>query len=40
MIALRLVRLVERHSDELTSELLQKLETSRHTADLRKSSGR
>jgi hypothetical protein len=36
MIALRLVRLIERHSDELTSELLQKFETSPHTADLRK----
>ncbi|MGC2058321.1 MAG: hypothetical protein WA653_08685, partial [Candidatus Sulfotelmatobacter sp.] len=36
MIALRLVRLIERHSDDLTAELLQKFETSPHTADLRK----
>jgi len=36
MIALRLARLIERHSDELTAELVAKLETSSHTADLRK----
>ena len=36
MIALRLVRLIERHSDELTAELVAKLESSSHTADLRK----
>src|SRR5580692_4614682 len=36
MIALRLVRLVERHSDELTTELTAKLETSSHTVELRK----
>jgi hypothetical protein len=36
MIALRLVRLIERHSDELTSELLQKLKSSPRTSDLRK----
>jgi hypothetical protein len=36
MIALRLVRLIERHSDELTAELVAKLEASSRTADLRK----
>ncbi len=36
MIALRLVRLIERHADELAAELVVKLETSSHTADLRK----
>ena len=36
MIAVRLVRLIERHSDELTDELLQKFQTSSRTADLRK----
>ena len=36
MIALRLVRLIERHSDELTAELVTKFETSSHTADFRK----
>jgi hypothetical protein len=36
MIALRLVRLIERHSDELTAELLEKFKMSPHTADLRK----
>lgn len=36
MIALRLVRLIERHSDELTTELLEKFKTSSHTADLSK----
>jgi hypothetical protein len=36
MIALRLVRLIEYHSDELTAELVTKLSTSPHTADLQK----
>jgi len=36
MIALRLVRLIEHHSDELTAELVVKLKTSSRTADLRK----
>jgi hypothetical protein len=36
MIALRLVRLIERHSDELTAELVAKLETSSRTAELSK----
>ena len=36
MIALRLVRLIEHHSDELAAELTAKLETSSRTADLRK----
>lgn len=36
MIALRLVRLIESHSDELTSELLVKLQTYPRTRDLRK----
>ncbi len=36
MIALRLVRVIERHSDELAAELVAKLETSARTADLRK----
>jgi hypothetical protein len=36
MIALRLVRLIEQHSDELAAELVVKLETSSRTADLRK----
>jgi hypothetical protein len=36
MIALRLVRLFERHADELAAALVVKLETSSHTADLRK----
>jgi hypothetical protein len=36
MIALRLVRLIEHHSDELAGELVVKLETSSRTADLRK----
>ena len=36
MIALRLVRLIELHSDELAAELVVKLETSSRTADLRK----
>src|ERR1700677_2355510 len=36
MIALRLVRLIEHHSDELAAELVVKLETSSRTADRRK----
>jgi hypothetical protein len=36
MIALRLVRLIERHSDELTGGLVAKLSASPHTADLQK----
>lgn len=36
MIALRLVRLIESHSEELAESLLQKLERSSRTADLRK----
>jgi hypothetical protein len=36
MIALRLVQVIERHSDELGAELIAKLETSSRTADLRK----
>jgi hypothetical protein len=36
MIALRLVRLIERHSDELAAELTAKLETSSRTSELRK----
>ena len=36
MIALRLVRLIEHHSDALAGELVVKLETSSRTADLRK----
>jgi hypothetical protein len=36
MIALRLVRLIERHSEELASELTHKLQTSSKTTDLRK----
>jgi hypothetical protein len=36
MIALGLVRLIERHSDELAAELIAKLETSSRTAELRK----
>jgi hypothetical protein len=36
MIALGLVRVIERHSDELTAELIAKLETSSRTTDLRK----
>ena len=36
MIALGLVRVIERHSDELAAELTAKLETSSRTADLRK----
>ena len=36
MISLRLVRVIESHSDELAAELIAKLETSSRTADLRK----
>jgi hypothetical protein len=36
MIALRLVRLIENHSEELTESLIAKLESSVRTADLRK----
>lgn len=36
MIAIRLVRLIEQHSDELTDGLLEKFETSPRTSDLRK----
>jgi hypothetical protein len=36
MISLRLVRLIELHSEELTVELVTKLETSSHTSDLHK----
>lgn len=36
MIALRLVRLIESHSEELAESLLHKLERSSRTADLRK----
>jgi hypothetical protein len=36
MIALGLVRVIERHSDELVTELIAKLETSSRTTDLRK----
>lgn len=36
MIALRLVRLIESHSDELTESLISKLERSSRAADLQK----
>jgi hypothetical protein len=36
MIALRLVRLIENHSDELAEDLIEKLYTSAHTSDLQK----
>jgi hypothetical protein len=36
MIALGLVRVIERHSGELAAELIAKLETSSRTTDLRK----
>ena len=36
MIALRSVRLIERHSEELASELIAKFRTSSRTADLRR----
>jgi len=36
MVALGLVRLIEKHSDELTDELMEKFVTSSRTKDLRK----
>jgi hypothetical protein len=36
MIALRLVRVIERHSNKLAAELVTKLGASLRTADLRK----
>jgi len=39
MIAVRLVRLIEQHSDELTNELLHKFQTSSRTTDLQKVPG-
>jgi hypothetical protein len=36
MVALRLVRLIQDHSEELTESLIAKLEASSRTADLRK----
>ena len=36
MIALRLVRLIEAHSDELVSELLEKFQSCEHTQDMAK----
>jgi len=36
MISLSLVQLIERHSDELATELIAKLETSSRTSDLHK----
>ena len=36
MISLRLVRLIECHSDELVTELVTKLDTSSRTSDLHK----
>jgi len=36
MIAVRLVRLIEQHSDDLTDGLLKKFQTSSHTTELRK----
>jgi hypothetical protein len=36
MISLRLVQLIERHSDELVTELVTKLDTSSRTTDLHK----
>ena len=40
MIALRLVRLIESHSEELAESLLHKLERSSRAADLKKVPGR
>ncbi len=40
MIALGLVHVIERHSDELAAELIAKLETSSRTTDLRKTSSK
>jgi hypothetical protein len=39
MIAVRLVRLIEQHSEELTDGLLKKFQTSVHTTELRKVPG-
>ena len=39
MISLRLVQLIERHSDELATELVAKLEASSRTSDLHKVPG-
>lgn len=36
MIALRLIRLIENHSDELARSLMEKFETSTRTSDMRK----
>ncbi len=36
MIAVRLVRLIEHHSDELTEGLLRKFQSSPRTSDLKK----
>jgi hypothetical protein len=36
MIALRLVRLIESHSDQLAEDLIEKLHTSAHTTDMQK----
>jgi hypothetical protein len=36
MLALKLVRLIEHHSDELASNLVKKLQTSEHTTGYRK----
>ena len=36
MIALRLVRLIENHSDELAKDLVEKLQTSARTSDMQK----
>lgn len=36
MIAVRLVRLIERHSEELTDGLMEKFRTSPHTSQLQK----
>src|SRR5882757_9743246 len=39
MIELRLVRLIERHSDELAAELVAKFQTFSRTVDMRKVPG-
>ena len=36
MIAVRLVRLIEQHSDEFTEALLRNFQTSARTSDLKK----
>ena len=36
MIALRLVRLIERHADSLAEELIEKLRASARTSDMQK----